>query len=158
MGLLDGLMKEVMQSAGGGNGQALVQSVLAMLTNNPVPGSPAPVAGGLSGGLTGLVQAMEQNGLGHVVSSWVSTGPNPPITPDQVTQVIGAPQLQQLADQHGIDVQQLTAQLANILPVAVDKLTPGGSLPAGGATGGLAGGLGGMLGDALKGFTGGGGA
>jgi len=151
MGLLDGLLQQVMQSTSGAGGQsALVNTVLAMLTNNAVAGAPAAPVGGMSGGLAGLVQAMEQNGLGHVAQSWIGTGANQPVSPDQLKQVIGAPQLQHLAAQHGLDVDQLASHLAQILPAAVNHMTPNGSLPAG-----LDSILGGGLGNTLKGLMGG---
>ncbi len=36
------------------------------------------------GGLSGLVQNFQRNGLGDVISSWIGTGQNLPISPDQL--------------------------------------------------------------------------
>ena len=41
------------------------------------------------GGLQGLVQSFHDKGMGGLVSSWISSGPNPPISGDQVHQVLG---------------------------------------------------------------------
>jgi uncharacterized protein YidB (DUF937 family) len=65
------------------------------------------------------------------VRSWVSTGPNQPISPDQVKQVLGADLIQQLATKSGLPVAELTQKLAQVLPQAVDKMTPGGVIPKG---------------------------
>ncbi len=135
MGMLEGLLGQVTSSLTGAAGQqgGLAGSVLGMLTSG-------------QGGVQGFVQAMEQQGLGHLAASWVGNGANLPISPEQVQSVLGDAKLQELAAQHGLNVQELTSHLAQILPVAVDKLTPGGAVPAAGGAGGLGGLLGGLLG------------
>jgi uncharacterized protein YidB (DUF937 family) len=95
-----------------------------------------------NGGLEGLVAKFQQGGLGDVVQSWISTGPNLPISPDQLGQALGPDALQQL----GAGGQDLLGPLSQLLPQVVDGLTPNGQLPAGG--GDLAGMLGGLLGGA----------
>jgi uncharacterized protein YidB (DUF937 family) len=87
------------------------------------------VNSGQPGGLAGLVQTFKDKGLGDTVASWVSTGQNLPISAQQIQQVLGNQQLQELAAQHGINVEQVSSQLAQILPVVVDKLTPNGAIP-----------------------------
>lgn len=84
------------------------------------------------GGVTGLVQKFHDNGLGHVVESWIGTGSNQTISPDQVHQIFGSGQVQALAQQLGIDPAHAAAGLAQILPGLVDKLTPNGQVPAAG--------------------------
>jgi uncharacterized protein YidB (DUF937 family) len=81
------------------------------------------------GGLQGVVSQFEQNGLGPTIKSWVGTGPNQPISPDQVHQALGADLLQQLAAKSGLSVQDLAQKLAQVLPQAVDGLTPNGTIP-----------------------------
>ena len=81
------------------------------------------------GGLDGVVRQFEQNGLGSTVQSWIGTGTNQPISPDDVHRVIGPDLLQQLAAKSGLSTQELTQKLSQILPQAVDHLTPGGTLP-----------------------------
>ena len=81
------------------------------------------------GGLQGVVNQFEQNGFGSTVQSWVSTGPNHPISPDAVQQTLGPELLQQLAARSGLSVQELTQKLAQVLPQAVDKMTPDGTIP-----------------------------
>ena len=81
------------------------------------------------GGLQGVVNEFERNGLGPTVQSWVGTGTNQPISPDEVHQAIGPDLLQQLAAKSGMSVPDLAKALAQVLPQAVDKLTPGGAIP-----------------------------
>ncbi len=81
------------------------------------------------GGLQGVVSEFEKNGLGPTVQSWVGTGPNQPISPDQVHTALGPDLLQQLSAKSGLSVQDLAQKLAQVLPQAVDKLTPNGAIP-----------------------------
>ena len=81
------------------------------------------------GGIEGVVSEFEKNGFGQHVKSWVSTGPNSPVTPEQVHQTIGLVKLKQMANQFGIPVDKVTEQLAKYIPAVVDKATPEGKLP-----------------------------
>jgi uncharacterized protein YidB (DUF937 family) len=81
------------------------------------------------GGVSGVVDEFEKNGLGATVKSWVGTGPNQPISADQVHQTLGPDLLQQLSEKSGLSVQELTQKLAQVLPQAVDRLTPDGVIP-----------------------------
>lgn len=83
------------------------------------------------GGVEGLVKTFTDKGLGGVVSSWVSTGKNLPISADQIQQVLGSVQLRGLADKTGISTDDISKRLAEYLPQVVDKLTPDGSVPTG---------------------------
>jgi uncharacterized protein YidB (DUF937 family) len=108
MGLFDGLL-------GGIVGAGMVSVV-----NNLVE---------QQGGLQGLISKFQQQGLGDTVNSWVSTGPNKPISPDDVHRALGPDLLQQLAAKSGLSVQELTQKLSTILPQAVDTMTPNGQVP-----------------------------
>jgi uncharacterized protein YidB (DUF937 family) len=81
------------------------------------------------GGVQGVVSQFEKSGLGATVSSWVGTGPNQPISPDDVHKALGPDLLQQLSQRSGLSVQDLAQRLSQVLPQAVDKLTPEGELP-----------------------------
>ena len=81
------------------------------------------------GGVQGIVNEFEKNGLGSTVRSWVSTGPNQPISPDDVQRTLGPDLLQQLSQKSGVSVQDLSRKLAEVLPQAVDKMTPDGTVP-----------------------------
>lgn len=108
MGLLDGLI-------GGIVGGGLATAVNQILEKH--------------GGVQGVVTEFERNGFGPTVQSWVGTGPNQAITPDGVNRVLGGDLLQQLAAKTGMPVSELTQKLAQVLPQAVDKLTPDGVIP-----------------------------
>jgi uncharacterized protein YidB (DUF937 family) len=94
---------------------------------------------GSGGGLNTLVQQFEQAGLGHMIQSWIGTGPNPPISPAQLQQVLGSGQLQALATKLGLSPEAVTSQLSQVLPHLVDGLTPNGQLPQGDLLGGAMG-------------------
>jgi uncharacterized protein YidB (DUF937 family) len=82
------------------------------------------------GGVQGVVSALEQQGLGGVARSWIGTGPNQPISAEQLGQAFGnSAVLTQLAGKLGVSPQELTGKLSQILPAAIDKLTPGGTVP-----------------------------
>jgi uncharacterized protein YidB (DUF937 family) len=81
------------------------------------------------GGISGIVSELQHKGLGDTVKSWVGTGPNQAISPDQLHQALGADTVTQLAAKSGLSTQDLLAKLSSALPAAVDKLTPGGVVP-----------------------------
>lgn len=85
-------------------------------------------AGGM-GGLGALVEQFQRNGREQHVQSWVSTGPNPPASPEELEQALGADTVDDLAHQSGMDRQQMLRELSETLPDAVDQLTPDGTLP-----------------------------
>jgi uncharacterized protein YidB (DUF937 family) len=97
-----------------------------------VGGEMATVVNGLiekHGGVQGIVNQLQQQGLGATVRSWVGTGANQPITADQIHQAFGQETMAELAAKVGLNPQELAQKLSEILPQAVDKLTPGGVVP-----------------------------
>lgn len=118
-----GLLDQLGQAAAGMMGQASDQ--------NPLMKAVVGLLGQQStvGGLGGLIQAFQNNGLGEIVNSWVSTGKNLPISPQQIQQGLGGDLLKQLASQAGLSPDAAGNQLANLLPGLIDKLTPDGKLP-----------------------------
>ncbi len=105
MGMLDGLL-------GGVVGAEMVTVVNGLIEKH--------------GGVQGVVAQLEQQGLGGTVRSWVGSGANEPITPDQVHQAFGPDVVKQLAAKVGMSPEDMAAKLSQILPQAIDKLTPGG--------------------------------
>jgi uncharacterized protein YidB (DUF937 family) len=81
------------------------------------------------GGLPGIVSQLQQQGLGPTVSSWIGSGPNQPISPDQVHQGFGPEVIRELAAKAGLNPQELAQKLSQVLPQVIDKLTPTGSVP-----------------------------
>jgi uncharacterized protein YidB (DUF937 family) len=121
MSFFDDLVGKVTDAIKGPGGQGgLVEGVLGLLTNKE------------TGGLDGLIQAFNQKGLGDVISSWVGTGNNAAITPDQVQEVLGSDVIQQLAEKSGVSIDAAKAHLAELLPSLIDKVTPDGKIPEGG--------------------------
>ena len=81
------------------------------------------------GGLGGIVEQFRTQGLGDTVKSWVGTGENLPITPDQLHQVFGSQTMAELAAKVGMTPEELSTKLSQVLPGVVDKLTPAGVVP-----------------------------
>lgn len=132
MSLMDGLMGALGgalggQQAGGGASNPMLQLAMQLLAGG---GQGGGAAGGL-GGLGGLLAAFERNGLGDIAQSWVGTGQNLPVSPEQLQQVLGGDVLGGLAQQLGLSPQQASSGLASVLPQLVDRLTPQGSVPSG---------------------------
>lgn len=169
MGLLDSVLGAAMGGGGQGGGQAMLMQVIGMLLQGQGGGAQGGSgglggmlggalgsalgggggagagAGGL-GGLGGLLAQLQQGGLGDAAQSWVSTGENLPVSGDQLSAALGADRIDAIAQQVGIPAGDLSSQLAQYLPQVVDKMTPNGQLPEGGAD------LGGLLGHVLGGL------
>ena len=86
-------------------------------------------AGGVLGGLGGLLNKLEQGGLGNVTKSWVGSGQNQPVSPGQLGSALGPSIIKMLSQKSGISEEDITRQLSQVLPGLVDKLTPSGRLP-----------------------------
>jgi uncharacterized protein YidB (DUF937 family) len=87
-------------------------------------------AGGLlSGGLSDLLNRFQQNGHGDVANSWIGTGPNRAVSPEQLQEALGPDTVNSLAEQAGISQIDLLSGLSRDLPDAVDQLTPDGRIP-----------------------------
>jgi uncharacterized protein YidB (DUF937 family) len=83
----------------------------------------------LLGGLGGLLNKLQQGGLGNAANSWVGSGQNQPVSPNQVGSALGPSIIKTLSQQTGLSEDELTQQLSQVLPGLVDKLTPNGRLP-----------------------------
>jgi len=117
MGLIDditGALLESPHSVSRTQSSDLIRGVLETL------GSPQ------GGGLEGLSRSFEQNGLGDVISSWIGTGQNRPISPDQLSRALGPQQIEQLLQRAGLSGGGGASALATLLPLLIDKLTPDG--------------------------------
>jgi len=89
----------------------------------------ASAGGILSGGLNELIERFNQSGHGDTAQSWVRSGPNQPVAPNQIEQAVGPEVLDTLSNRTGLSREELLARLARELPDAVDKYTPQGRLP-----------------------------
>lgn len=121
-GLLGGLLggKKAGSGGGGGANVAAMAAVAAPLVMKFLQG----------GGLEKLLGGFKQQGMQKEADSWVSTGTNEPITAQQLEQVAGTQQIDEIAQQVGASREQTAEVLAQALPQVVDKVTPDGQLPA----------------------------
>ena len=138
MSLLGNILGSALGGGNSGGGQnALLQAVLGMVTQH--------------GGVDGLQQKFAGGGLGHIFASWIAPGSNQSVSPDQISQVFGHDQIAQIAQQAGVSHADAAHGISQMLPSIIDKLTPGGQVPAGNALqSGLAGLLSGGLGNLFK--------
>jgi uncharacterized protein YidB (DUF937 family) len=83
----------------------------------------------LSGGLNDVLKQLEQNGQGDVAKSWVGTGPNKTIAPDDLANALGTDRINQLMQVSGLSRGDLLNGLSQHLPGVVDQLTPSGRVP-----------------------------
>jgi uncharacterized protein YidB (DUF937 family) len=128
MGLLDGLLGNVIGSFLGGNpeqnlgsgnqpqgGNVLLQIALSMLQQN--------------GGLEGVLNKFREGGFAQHADSWVSTGANMNISADDLQQVFGSSKIGDLASRLGMPADQAGSVLAQVLPEVINRLTPQGQVP-----------------------------
>jgi len=116
MGLLDqigGSLKGVLSSVAAGEQPALLSALLAK-TN--------------LGDLQGLVNQLQQGGLGEQVKSWLSNGPNMKITPEQLRAALNSDQVKQIAQHFGVPVDDALKMLSEHLPGIVDEASPNGTI------------------------------
>jgi len=137
MGLLDSVLGALANSQPGAQppepgatqgvpGSVLLSTVIAMLAN----GQQAQGAG--VGGLGDLIGRFTQGGLGDVIGSWIGHGQNLPVSGDQLSQVLGPDVIGKIAAQLGVTHGEAATQLSQVLPEAIDRLTPHGQAPSGG--------------------------
>ena len=117
MSILDKLTEKAGSLLGGNKDTA--DSVLGMIKNQ-------------EGGLGGLIEQFKSKGLGDIAASWVGTGENKSISPNQIMQVLGNEKVQAIAAKLGISTEEMASKLSTMLPVIIDKLTPDGAVPEGG--------------------------
>jgi uncharacterized protein YidB (DUF937 family) len=117
-----GLMEEVLAMAGSTGAQqgqhATALTAIMSYINSPQVG-----------GIAGLQSMFQQGGLGNIVSSWIGSGQNLPVSASQLQNVLHGGALQQAAQQAGMDPSQLTGMMSSLLPQLVDKLSPNGQVP-----------------------------
>lgn len=84
----------------------------------------------LNGGLKELLEQFTQSGQKDTAESWVGTGPNKDVAPDDLKKTLSPEVLQQLSQVTGLSQDELLARLSRELPNAVDKYTPEGRVAA----------------------------
>jgi uncharacterized protein YidB (DUF937 family) len=120
MGLLDDVMG-MAGMGGAGNAQspqhAGALAALLEYINSPQVG-----------GIYGLQQMFQQKGLSGLIASWIGTGQNLPISPDQLQSVLHSDALQNIVAKTGMDQAQVASVLSQLLPHVVDQMTPNGHI------------------------------
>ena len=95
MALLDAILRSALGSnASAQQEQSLMEGVLELL-NRPE-----------TGGLTGLQESFQSRGLGSVISSWIGTGANQPVSPSQLESAFGPGSFDQLARRAGVSTSR----------------------------------------------------
>ena len=116
MGLFDSLRGGLKNALGQAEAAALPALISAVLAKTDLAN------------MQGLLNKLQQSGLGPQVASWLGDGNNIPITADQLRAALGSGQIEQLAASFGLPVDKVLASLAEHLPSIVDKLSPNGTL------------------------------
>lgn len=142
MGLLSNVIRTAVISALGAKlarGRSPIVAALMMLLVSKALGkrgeakpdgtAPMPSAAETEGGLGGLLEKFRQGGFEDVIRSWIGTGANKPIAPNQLRQALGPETVDHLARETGMPREDLLSQLSRLLPDVIDKLTPDGKLP-----------------------------
>jgi uncharacterized protein YidB (DUF937 family) len=110
-------------AAGGMDPQMLIGVVMTLINQ--------------AGGLQGLLAKLQAGGLGEATQSWVGTGANRPVSPDQLGGALGPDLMEMIARQMGGNTQQASSTMADLLPELIDRLTPQGQVPSDNGLGGL---------------------
>jgi uncharacterized protein YidB (DUF937 family) len=79
--------------------------------------------------LSDPLKQFQNNGQGDKAESWVSSGPNKPIRPDELEVALGEERISWLMQQTGLSRDELLQGLSRELPEAIDQLTPSGGVP-----------------------------
>lgn len=147
MGLLDGLLGQVLGGAvrGGGRGGIPDLGELGGL-GGMQSGRGSSGVGGIAmaavvalalqllqrnGGIEGVLGKLRKTGRAREADSWVGTGANEPISPDDLSDVFGRKEVDDVAREVGVDPQQALGGLASIFPEIVNQLTPQGRIESG---------------------------
>lgn len=84
----------------------------------------------IQAGLSELIERFVKVGDGETAESWVDHGANQPVKPERLRAALGSDLLAQLMARTGLSEVELLDRLSQVLPEAVDKLTPAGRVPS----------------------------
>ena len=139
MGLLDGLLGNVLGAALGGNReQSQAQDPLSSILGGLTGGTGGGTGNILlqlalsmlqqQGGLDNVLGKFREAGMGAQADSWVSTGQNMNISPNQLEQVLGSGALSDIAAKLGMSQDQAGSAMSQVLPELINQLTPQGQV------------------------------
>jgi uncharacterized protein YidB (DUF937 family) len=83
----------------------------------------------LSGGLNDLLKQFQDKGHGDAASTWVGSGDNKQIAPDDLANALGADQINTMMAHSGLSRDELLQGLSKQLPDVINHLTPAGRVP-----------------------------
>ena len=110
----------------------LLESLGGLVSQVTAQAAPGLISAALAktnlGNLQGLVNQLQQGGLGDQVNSWLANGANKSITPEQIRAALGNDQVKQLAAQFGVPIDSVLKLLAEHVPATVDQASPNGKL------------------------------
>lgn len=86
-------------------------------------------SGGLMSGLSELFERFSTPQTQAKAHSWVSTGQNESIAPDELEQALDEDTIAELVEKTGLTRSELLSRLSQTLPDAVDQATPNGQFP-----------------------------
>lgn len=141
MGMLDELLGSLMQGGLSGAATDPRQGLPGAQAGLPagMPGMGAAGGGAIlgvilqllqsNGGLSGMLQRMQQSGYGDHAQSWIGNGQNQGLPTDALSQIFGSGALDQIAQQFGMSKEDASNHVAQALPEVVNRMTPGGSIP-----------------------------
>ena len=111
----------------------LVAALVTLLATRMLTGreesDPTKVPSPGQSGLGELVDKFRQGGFEDIIKSWIGTGTNKHINPDQLHQALGPETVEDLSRTAGMPQDDLLSHLSRLLPDIIDKLTPKGQLP-----------------------------
>jgi uncharacterized protein YidB (DUF937 family) len=94
----------------------------------PMGAALAELLGGEQGGLPDLANRFDEAGLGDVMNSWISHGPNLPVSTRDLRRILGEQRVEELATLTGMPSGDFLVHLARLLPAAIHRMTPEGGL------------------------------
>jgi uncharacterized protein YidB (DUF937 family) len=83
----------------------------------------------LTAGLEKLLREFQDSGHGEEIHSWIGSGPNQEIAPNDLAHALGGDTINEISQRTGIGRDELLAGLSQQLPDFIDHLTPHGRVP-----------------------------
>lgn len=120
MGFLDKITALTGQFGGGEDAAKVGGGLMQELENSP-------------GGVSGIVQSFQQNGLGGLVQQWGS-GQTQGVGPEQIEQGLGnSAIIQNVAERTGMSPDAVKSGLATLMPLVISHCVSNGHITADGA-------------------------
>jgi uncharacterized protein YidB (DUF937 family) len=108
-------LNDILGKLGGQNGEQGGAAAISSLFGNE--------------GMQGILSKLQASGLDKQVMSWVGHGQNEPVSGNDIKNAVDPQQLSQVAQESGMSTDDVADHVAQALPEAVDKATPGGAVP-----------------------------